>query len=57
MKVLWKTLALEAWVAILGEISWCAAGVSSKSFAQERQGRVSRKECQERVSSKSVQQD
>ena len=67
----WKMLVLEAWrksrgkcsfwklnwIVTLGGISWCAAGVSSKSFAQECQGRVSRKECQERVSSKSVQQD
>ena len=56
VKVSWKTLVL-AWVVTLGEISWCAAGVSSKSFAQECQGRVSGKDCQERVSSKSVQQD
>ena len=57
VKVSWKTLVLEAWIVTLGEILWCAAGVSSKSYAQECQGRVSRKECQETVSSKSVQQD
>ena len=54
MEVSWKMLVLKAWIVALGEISWCAAGVSSKSFAQECQGRVSRKERQERVSSKSV---
>ena len=57
VKVSWKTVVLEAWTVTLGEISWCAAGVSRKSVKQKRPARLSSKSALSRVSSKGVKQE